>query len=203
MNALSTDLAVVTQTRLPTRHGDFIMTGFSAFADGQEHVALVRGDVRGKGDVQVRLHSECLTGDVFGSRRCDCGPQLDLAMQRIAQAGTGAILYLRQEGRGIGLGNKLKAYALQDTGMDTVEANHALGWPDDARDFAPAVHMLRALGVYGVRLLTNNPRKVAALEAAGFAVERVPLMVCAGAENAQYLQTKARKLGHMLPDQAA
>lgn len=196
---MSTDLTIATQTKLPTQYGDFIMTGFSAFADGAEHVALVRGNVRGGKDVLVRLHSECLTGDVFGSRRCDCGDQLEMAMERIAQVGAGVILYLRQEGRGIGLGNKLRAYALQDLGMDTVEANHALGFVDDARSFAPAVHMLRALGVSGVRLMTNNPRKCASLEAGGIAVRRVPLLSCASAENAAYLQTKAEKLGHIIP----
>ncbi len=198
-----TDLAIATQTRLPTQYGDFIMVGFSAFADGQEHVALVCGDVRGVSDVPVRVHSECLTGDVFGSKRCDCGEQLDLAMAKIAQGGVGVILYLRQEGRGIGLTNKLRAYALQDNGMDTVEANHALGFADDARDFAPAVHMLRALGVSSVKLLTNNPRKIAALEANGIAVSRAPILVCAGVDNAAYLKTKAAKLGHLIPPQEA
>ena len=198
---LATDLKIVTQTRLPTRYGDFVMTGFSTFADGLEHVALVRGQPKGCADVLVRLHSECMTGDVFGSLRCDCGDQLDMAMEKIAAENLGAVLYLRQEGRGIGLGNKLRAYALQDGGMDTVEANHALGFADDARDFAPAIHMLRALGIGSVRLLTNNPRKCAALEAGGIFVKRVPLLSCASVDNAAYLNTKAEKLGHILSAQ--
>ena len=175
------------------------MIGFSPFDDGLEHVALVRGDIRDAG-VLVRIHSECLTGDVFGSQRCDCGDQLDMAMEKIAAAGAGVVLYLRQEGRGIGLTNKLRAYALQDGGMDTVEANHALGFADDARDFTPAVQMLQALGVSWTRLMTNNPRKCATLEAAGIVVARVPLLTCVQANNAQYLRTKAEKLGHLIAD---
>lgn len=194
---MNTNLAIATQAKLPTRQGDFTMIGFSPFTDGAEHVALVRGDIGGM-DVLIRIHSECLTGDVFGSARCDCGDQLSLAMEKIAAEGSGIVLYLRQEGRGIGLNNKLRAYALQDTGMDTVEANHALGFADDQRDFAPAVQMLRALGVSSVRLLTNNPRKCSALEAGGIIVTRVPLMSCVNAQNAGYLRTKAEKLGHLL-----
>jgi GTP cyclohydrolase II len=196
----STDLAIATQTRLPTAHGDFVIVGFTDFVDGAEHVALVRGDVRGAKDVLTRIHSECLTGDVFGSKRCDCGDQLSMAMQKIVDNGSGVILYLRQEGRGIGLGNKLRAYALQEQGMDTVEANRALGFADDARSFAPAVHMLQALGVESVHLLTNNPRKVSALEDRGMIVtQRIPLLSCTGVDSAAYMQTKADKLGHILP----
>lgn len=192
-------LQIASTARLPTRHGEFALLGFSGFADGLEHVALVRGDVRGKKDVLTRIHSECLTGDVFGSRRCDCGDQLDAALEKIAATGAGVIIYLRQEGRGIGLNNKLRAYALQDAGMDTVEANHALGFADDLRDFTPAVEILKALAITGVQLMTNNPRKVDALEKAAVAVARVPLLSCVSVENAAYLQTKAEKLGHMIP----
>lgn len=195
-----TALILASRARLPTRHGDFHLCGFEGFADGKEHVALVRGDIARAQAPLVRIHSECLTGDVFGSRRCDCGDQLDAALQKISAAGAGAVLYLRQEGRGIGLGNKLRAYVLQDGGMDTVEANHALGFADDLRDFEPAVAMLRALGVSSVQLMTNNPRKVAALEAAGIAVVRVPHLSCVSVDNAAYLQTKAAKLGHIIPD---
>lgn len=192
-------IQIASTARLPTRHGEFALLGFSGFADGLEHVALVRGDVRGKKDVLTRIHSECLTGDVFGSRRCDCGDQLDVALEKIAATGAGVIIYLRQEGRGIGLNNKLRAYALQDAGMDTVEANHALGFADDLRDFTPAVEILKALDITGVQLMTNNPRKVDALENAAVAVVRVPLLSCVSVDNAAYLQTKAEKLGHMIP----
>lgn len=189
---------IVTKTRLPTKQGDFTMIGFSPFADGLEHVALVRGNLEGQ--VLTRIHSECLTGDVFGSQRCDCGEQLDMAMDKINAEGAGIVLYLRQEGRGIGLGNKLRAYALQDNGMDTVQANHALGFADDARDFNAAVEMLKVLNVSSVRLMTNNPRKVSALENAGMVVARVPLLTCVQADNADYLRTKAKKLGHLIAE---
>lgn len=193
-------LQIASTVRLPTRHGDFALMGFSAFADGLEHVALIKGAVRGGADVLTRIHSECLTGDVFGSRRCDCGDQLDTALEKIAAAGAGVVIYLRQEGRGIGLTNKLRAYALQDAGMDTVEANHALGFADDLRDFTVAVDILKALDVNGVHLMTNNPRKVDALLQAGIGAVRVPLLSCVSVDNAAYLQTKADKLGHLIPD---
>jgi len=193
-------LSIIPGARLPTKHGAFTLVGFEGFADGQDHVALVCGDITEKQGVLTRIHSECLTGDVFGSRRCDCGDQLETALEKIAAHGAGVVIYLRQEGRGIGLNNKLRAYALQDQGMDTVEANHALGFADDLRDFTPAVQILKALQVPSVQLLTNNPRKVDALVAGGIEAVRVPLLSCVSVDNAAYLQTKALKLGHLIPD---
>lgn len=191
-------LTVNTRAKLPTDHGEFTLLSFDGLP--VDHVALVYGDLPQE-NVLMRIHSECLTGEVFRSKRCDCGDQLDSAMQKIVAEGAGAIIYLRQEGRGIGLANKLRAYALQDQGMDTVEANHALGFPDDARDFMPAVEMLKALNVQSVRIMTNNPRKMAALQTNGIEiVARVPLLSCVSAENAGYLKTKAAKLGHLLED---
>jgi 3,4-dihydroxy 2-butanone 4-phosphate synthase / GTP cyclohydrolase II len=185
--------------RLPTAYGDFSAYAWHA-PDGLQHLALVRGSVSGDEPVLVRIHSECLTGDVFGSRRCDCGPQLEQAVARVADEGRGVVLYLRgHEGRGIGLAHKLRAYALQEQGFDTVEANLQLGFPADARDYAPASVILEALGVTRVRLLTNNPDKVAALEQAGLeVVERVPLLDEPTAENVRYLRTKQERLGHLL-----
>jgi GTP cyclohydrolase II len=176
---------------------DTQVVAFRASDDGQEHVALVIGAPGGKPPL-VRLHSECLTGDVFGSLKCDCGPQLKKALKIIGQAGGGVLLYLRQEGRGIGLANKLRAYALQDRGLDTVDANRRLGFADDERDYSHAAAMLRALGLDEVRLLTNNPNKVAGLEAAGIkVVERVPHHMPANPHNADYLATKRKKSGHL------
>jgi GTP cyclohydrolase II len=170
---------------------------FRASDDGQEHVALLIGAPGGKPPL-VRLHSECLTGDVFGSLKCDCGPQLKEALKIIGKAGGGVLLYLRQEGRGIGLANKLRAYALQDRGLDTVDANRRLGFADDERDYSHAAAMLRALGIEQVRLLTNNPNKVAGLEAAGIkVVERVAHHMPANPHNADYLATKRKKSGHL------
>jgi len=174
------------------------IVAFRASDDGQEHVALVVGAFGGKPPL-VRLHSECLTGDVFGSLKCDCGPQLKEALHIIGQSGGGVLLYLRQEGRGIGLANKIRAYALQDRGLDTVDANQRLGFADDERDYGHAAAMLRALGVDTVRLLTNNPSKVEGLEAAGIKVaERVPHQMPANPHNADYLATKRKKSGHLL-----
>jgi GTP cyclohydrolase II len=171
---------------------------FRASDDGQEHVALVIGAFAGKPPL-VRLHSECLTGDVFGSLKCDCGPQLREALRVIGHAGGGVLLYLRQEGRGIGLANKVRAYALQDRGLDTVDANRRLGFADDERDYGHAAAMLRTLGIERVRLLTNNPDKVKGLEAAGIAVaERVAHQMPANPHNADYLATKRKKSGHLL-----
>ena len=180
---------------LPTTFGAFRMIGYTT-QDDKEHVAVLSGEAHD--GMLVRLHSECLTGDVFGSKRCDCGPQLDAALERIEREG-GAVLYLRQEGRGIGLMAKLKAYELQEQGLDTVEANHALGYPTDMRDYTVAANMLRDLGVTKIRLMTNNPDKQRVLEQEGIEIiERVPHQVPAEPENQRYLKTKQTKLGHWL-----
>ena len=189
----------VTEAQLPTRDGDFKVIAYQSILDGREHVALVKGELAGKANVLVRMHSECMTGDVFGSLRCDCGEQLAAAMQRIEEEGVGAIVYLRQEGRGIGLGNKLKAYRLQDEGMDTVEANAELGFKPDLRDYGIGAQILLDLGLHSIRLLTNNPRKIVGLD--GYDIEvtgREPLKVEPGRHNERYLDTKRAKLGHIL-----
>jgi 3,4-dihydroxy 2-butanone 4-phosphate synthase/GTP cyclohydrolase II len=192
----------VAETRLPTRHGDFTGYGYRITVDGSEHIALVYGDVSGPAPVLTRVHSECLTGDVFGSRRCDCGPQLDEALERVAAEGRGIVIYLRgHEGRGIGLIAKLQAYALQDGGRDTVDANLDLGLPADARHYGTATQILRDLGVDSVRLLTNNPDKVSNLEEFGIGVAaRVPLTPHPNDHNIAYLLTKRDRMGHLLPD---
>lgn len=191
----------VDSSRLPTRHGEFTIHAFAEQETGKEHIALVMGDVADGEPVLMRVHSECLTGDGFGSLRCDCGPQLEAAMQKVAAAGRGVILYLRQEGRGIGLLNKIRAYHLQDLGADTVEANEQLGFAPDLREYSMCEAMLAHLGVKSVRLMTNNPLKVAALEAHGIIVqERVPLMTGRNPHNAHYLDTKQDKMGHMFDD---
>jgi GTP cyclohydrolase II len=182
--------------RLPTRFGEFRILAFPGETTNREHIALALGDMAG--EVVVRIHSECLTGDVFHSDRCDCGEQLDLAMERIAEAGSGIIIYLRQEGRGIGLVNKLHAYNLQDEGLDTVEANEELGFSGEMRQYGDGVAILKCLGVSRVALLTNNPAKVAALREAGLTVRREPHTVTPKAENRDYLRTKAGKMGHLL-----
>jgi GTP cyclohydrolase II len=186
-------------SRFPTRYGLFRAHVFAG-TDGNEHLALLRARWRQACAPLVRIHSECVTGEALGSLRCDCGAQLEQALRRIVQAGSGVLIYLRgQEGRGIGLANKIRAYALQDADYDTVSANQALGLPADARDYGPAVAMLQGFGVRRVRLLTNNPSKVAALETAGILVEqRVPLVVGVTSENTRYLRVKAAKLGHQL-----
>ncbi len=190
----------VAEARLPTRHGPFTAYVFRDRIDGREHVALTRGDLRTDDDVLVRVHSECLTGDLFGSLRCDCGAQLDAALERVSHAGRGIVVYLRgHEGRGVGLINKLHAYRLQDEGRDTVEANLDLGLPVDSRRYDVGAQILVSLGVRSIRLMSNNPRKFAAL--AGYPlriVERVPLITAPHPENATYLSTKQEKLGHML-----
>jgi 3,4-dihydroxy 2-butanone 4-phosphate synthase/GTP cyclohydrolase II len=182
---------------LPTAHGVFTMHVYREKLTGLEHIALVKGE---PGQTAlVRVHSECLTGDVFGSRRCDCGEQLDAALAAIAKEGAGILLYMRQEGRGIGLGNKIKAYALQDKGYDTVEANLALGFPADLRDYGTGAQILTDLGVRRLRLLTNNPRKLAGLGGYGLKIAaRVPLIIRSNAHNKRYLATKASKLGHLI-----
>jgi GTP cyclohydrolase II len=187
------------EATLATRSGEFTIAVFEVEGAAGEVAALVRGDLHAGGIPLVRLHSECLTGDVLGSLRCDCGEQLDAALELIAQAPAGVLLYLPQEGRGIGLANKIRAYALQDQGLDTVDANLALGLPVDRRDYAAAAHILRSLGLTQVRLLTNNPLKSAALERYGVHVaERVPLTVPPNPINRRYLRTKADRMGHLL-----
>ena len=194
----------VASSRLPTRHGEFSIHAFEDVETGKEHIALSMGDLANGQPALARLHSECLTGDGFGSLRCDCGPQLEAAMSQVAKAGHGVILYLRQEGRGIGLVNKIRAYALQDAGADTVEANEQLGFGADLREYAMCGDMLRHLGVTQVRLMTNNPKKVAAVEANGVqVVERVPLISGLNPHNEGYMQTKTDKMGHLLPDESA
>ncbi len=198
-------LTAIASAALPSRFGAFRATVFGDPAGGpQEVLAITCGDVGQGGPILVRLHSECLTGDVLGSLRCDCGEQLDAALARIGEIGTGVLLYLRQEGRGIGLANKIRAYALQDEGLDTVDANVVLGLPIDSREYATAATVLHSLGVREVRLLTNNPIKRRALECNGLAVvERVPLEISANPANVAYLRTKATRMGHLLADNAA
>jgi 3,4-dihydroxy 2-butanone 4-phosphate synthase / GTP cyclohydrolase II len=191
----------VVETKLPTSYGgEFKLIVYENDVDDKEHLALIKGDITGEdSSLLVRVHSECLTGDVFGSARCDCGDQLRAAMSMIDQEGKGVILYMRQEGRGIGLVNKIKAYRLQDEGKDTVEANEALGFSPDLRDYGVGAQILRDLGVRKMRLITNNPRKIKGLEGYGLSVvERVPLEVCPTKENIHYLRTKRAKLGHIL-----
>lgn len=184
--------------RLTTAHGDFRLYGFKEPGTGLEHAALCCGDFSDGSPVLVRLHSECLTGDTFGSCHCDCGPQLRGALEAIAKEGRGALLYLRQEGRGIGLLNKIRAYALQEKGADTLDANRLLGLPADARDYGFAAAMLGELGIASVRLLTNNPHKMDSLSKHGIHVEdRVPLQVGRNRRNGAYLDTKAHRMGHL------
>lgn len=189
----------VTEVDLPTEYGRFHAVGYRGILDGKEHIALIRGRLGGNEPTLVRIHSECLTGDVFGSKRCDCGPQLHAALRRIAEQGRGVLIYLRQEGRGIGLLNKLRAYKLQEQGEDTVEANQALGFPADMRDYGAAAGILTDLGITNVQLLTNNPLKIKGLKQHGIArIERIPLEVPANAQNKSYLLTKKEKMGHLL-----
>ncbi len=190
----------VAEAEIPTRYGSFMAVGFRSLVDEREHVAFVAGDLGDGEDTLVRVHSECLTGDVFGSLRCDCGPQLDLALAKVAEEGRGVVLYIRgHEGRGIGLFQKLRAYTLQDSGRDTVEANQDLGVPVDARDYGIGAQILYDLGVRSMRLLTNNPTKRAGIEGYGLRiVDRVPLVTPRNEHNERYLDTKASKLGHLL-----
>jgi len=189
----------VAEARLPTKYGEFIVMAYKSTVDTAEHVALVKGDILDEGPVLVRVHSECLTGDVFSSLRCDCGDQIRMALQSIAEEGRGVFLYMRQEGRGVGFHNKLRAYALQDQGMDTVEANIALGFPPDLRDYGIGAQILADVGLHDIRLLTNNPKKVVGLESYGIRIiETVPLLAPANPYNIHYLETKQKKLGHLL-----
>jgi len=185
--------------QMPTEYGDFQLYLYRSLLDGQNHLALVKGEVAGKKNVLVRVHSECLTGDVFGSRRCDCGPQLQQAMKQVSDFGRGVILYMRQEGRGIGLGPKIQAYKLQEKGYDTVEANLKLGFPMDLREYGLGAQILVDLGLKKIQLLTNNPKKVVGLEGYGLEiVKQVPIRVKANPHNEKYLATKREKLGHLI-----
>jgi len=191
-----------TRARLPTKYGEFVANVYEDASSGVHHMALALGTIDDGEPVLTRVHSECLTGDVLGSLRCDCGPQLQLALERIAEQQRGLLLYLRQEGRGIGLFNKVSAYALQDQGLDTVEANEHLGFPADAREYHVAISILHDLGVSEVKLLTNNPLKLDALRRSGVnVVERVPLVVAPTADSEGYLRTKQLKLGHLFDEQ--
>jgi GTP cyclohydrolase II len=190
---------IVAMAELPSRFGNFHIVAFENNQDGKEHVAITKGDVIGAADVPVRLHSECLTGDVVGSLRCDCRDQLESALRKIGEMDKGMVLYLRQEGRGIGLVNKIRAYSLQDQGMDTVEANLALGFRDDERDYAVAAHMLTSLKIQSVRLITNNPKKIEQLVDYGILVNgRIPHIMEPNQYNRFYLETKALKSGHLI-----
>ena len=192
-------VSIAAETKLPTKFGEFRIIVFKNEVDHKEHLMIVKGDVRGKSDVLMRIHSECLTGDVFGSHRCDCGEQLENALRSIEEQGEGIVIYMRQEGRGIGLTNKIKAYTLQDQGYDTVEANVKLGFPPDMREYSLAAQMLRELDVKSVKLLTNNPEKKEDLERWGITVsKRVPIVIKANSINAKYLSTKKEKMRHML-----
>ena len=192
-------VSIAAETKLPTKYGDFRIIIFKNEVDHKEHLMIVKGDVRGKSDVLMRIHSECLTGDVFGSHRCDCGEQLENALRSIEEQGEGIVIYMRLEGRGIGLTNKIKAYTLQDEGYDTVEANVKLGFPPDMREYSLAAQMLRELDVKSVKLLTNNPEKKEDLARWGITVtKRVPIVIKANSINAKYLNTKKEKMRHML-----
>ena len=185
--------------KLPTEYGDFSLHLYRSKLDNQHHLALVAGDVAGKQNVLVRVHSECLTGDIFGSRRCDCGPQLHQAMRQVSEAGRGVIVYMRQEGRGIGLAPKIKAYKLQEQGYDTVEANQKLGFGMDLREYGLGAQILADLGLKTIRLLTNNPKKIVGLEGYGLTItQQVPIKVKPNPHNQVYLETKRKKLGHLL-----
>lgn len=192
----------ITEAKLPTLWGDFLIVGFEEIATGQDHLALIFGDITGEAPVLSRIHSECLTGDALFSLRCDCGFQLESALKRISKEKRGVLLYHRQEGRNIGLLNKICAYALQDNGSDTVEANRQLGFEDDERDFSLCADMFKLLDIKSIRLLTNNPKKIKILTEANInVIERVSLIVGRNSKNTHYLDTKAKKMGHLLNSQ--
>ncbi len=193
------NVTLVAIANLPTKFGQFRIAAFENNQDGKEHVAVIRGEVKEKTNVLTRIHSECMTGDVFGSRKCDCGEQLNYAMEALAQEDSGILLYMRQEGRGIGLNNKIRAYQLQDQGMDTVEANLHLGFDDDIREYDIAAEMIRLLEPKSLQLMTNNPRKFKGLLAAGIEVSKqLPIKMMANPFNEKYLETKKTKSGHLL-----
>lgn len=201
---LKTELLVhrIAEATLPTEFGEFRVYAYTNDVDRREHVALVKGEVDGKESVLVRMHSECLTGDVFHSKRCDCGEQLKASLRRIEEEGEGVVVYMKQEGRGIGLLNKIRAYHLQETGMDTVEANAMLGFPPDLRDYGIGAQVLVDLGIKSMRLMTNNPKKIVGLEGYGLSVaQQVPIAVVANRHNRSYLRAKREKLGHLIPDE--
>jgi len=194
---------IIAVAKLPSRFGEFQIVAFDHNKEQMEHVAIIHGDVLGRSEVPTRLHSECLTGDVIGSLRCDCRDQLTTSLQRIGEQEVGVVLYLRQEGRGIGLNNKIKAYALQDEGYDTVEADQQLGFSGDEREYDIAAHMLHSLQIRSVQLMTNNPRKIEELTKHGVEVtDRIPLIIPANEHNRAYLETKERKAGHILSREA-
>ena len=193
------DVTFVAQADLPTRYGNFVIAGFRSARDNKEHTALIKGDVAGKSDVPVRVHSECHTGDIFGSLKCDCREQLEASMRYIASKPYGVVIYLRQEGRGIGLLNKIKAYHLQDQGLDTIEANECLGFPSDLREYSDAAKIITILKIKSVALLTNNPEKIEGLEKEGIEVtRRIPLHATPNDHNRRYLSTKMKKMGHLI-----
>ena len=196
---MKAQLEDLVQTRLPTEHGEFVLHFYSNTIDDKEHIALVKGEVANRENVPVRIHSECFTGDVLGSRRCDCGEQLAMAMQLINEAGFGVLIYLRQEGRGIGLLKKLQAYNLQDAGMDTVDANIHLGYLADEREYNIAALMLENLQIKSIKLMTNNPKKMDDMKKLGINVAgRIPVESVANDDNVGYLKTKAKKMAHIL-----
>ena len=194
---IESEISELVSARLPTKYGEFRIIAFPGEEENREHLAIVMGDIT-EGKVLVRIHSECLTGDTFYSKRCDCGLQLETAMEKIAEEGKGMIVYLRQEGRGIGLVNKLHAYNLQDEGMDTVEANEKLGFEGELREYEAAARILKSMNISEVILMTNNPAKVEDLRSSGFEVERVSHKTIPNKENEDYLKTKSEKMGHKL-----
>jgi GTP cyclohydrolase II len=198
-NLENKDVWIYSETKLPTRFGTFRLVVFRNNHDDKENLAIVKGDISNGKNIKVRLHSECLTSEVLGSLKCDCREQLEAALKTIAKDGQGVVLYLRQEGRGIGLGNKIRAYSLQEAGYDTVQANHILGFPDDLREYDIASAMLKALGIQTIQLMTNNPNKIYGLEEYGIEVkERIPIQIEPNSINRFYLTTKAHKSGHLL-----